>query len=104
MFQLVPYFVLDEMSYLPGLPGLFVACIMSGALSTVSSGLNSLAAVTWQDFISNIPMFQKMSEEKQSWVLRATSKQNIEFMQIYMHMNAVIAGSHRNTYNSDSDR
>ena len=30
----------------PGVPGLFVAGVFSGALSTVSSGLNSLAAVT----------------------------------------------------------
>ena len=74
MFQLVPYFVLDEMSYLTGLPGLFVACVMSGALSTVSSGLNSLAAVTWQDFIGNIPMFKNMTGEKQSWALRAISE------------------------------
>ncbi|KAF0307765.1 Sodium-coupled monocarboxylate transporter 2 [Amphibalanus amphitrite] len=71
--QLVPYFVLDQMSYLTGLPGLFVACIMSGALSTVSSGLNALAAVTWKDFVGNIPLFMKMSAEKQSWALRIIS-------------------------------
>ena len=75
--QLVPYFVLDQMSYLTGLPGLFVACIMSGALSTVSSGLNAMAAVTWQDFVGNIPVFKRMSEGRQSWVLRAISKKNI---------------------------
>ncbi len=32
------------------IPGLFVAGVFSGALSTVSSGLNSLAAVVLQDF------------------------------------------------------
>merc|ERR1712223_1626505 len=31
------------------IPGLFVAGVFSGALSTVSSGLNSLAAVVLQD-------------------------------------------------------
>jgi len=35
-----------------GLPGFFVAGIFSGALSTVSSGLNSLAAITLKDFVS----------------------------------------------------
>ena len=35
----------------PGFPGFFVAGIFSGALSTVSGGLNSLAAVTLEDFI-----------------------------------------------------
>ncbi|XP_037079489.1 sodium-coupled monocarboxylate transporter 1-like [Pollicipes pollicipes] len=68
--QLVPYFVLDQMSYLTGLPGLFVACIMSGALSTISSGLNSLAAITWQDFLSNINFFKSMSPVTQSWITR----------------------------------
>lgn len=36
----------------PFLPGLFVAGVFSAALSTVSSGLNSLAAVTIQGRIS----------------------------------------------------
>ena len=34
-----------------GFPGFFVAGVFSGALSTVSGGLNSLAAVTLEDFI-----------------------------------------------------
>ena len=38
----------------PGVPGLFVAGVFSGALSTVSSGLNSLAAVTLR-FVSYSP-------------------------------------------------
>jgi len=71
--QLVPYFVLDQMSYLTGLPGLFVACIMSGALSTLSSGLNSLAAITWQDFLSNIGYFQRLSAAGQAWTTRVVS-------------------------------
>jgi hypothetical protein len=35
----------------PGLPGLAVAGIFSGSLSTVSSAINSLAAVTLEDYI-----------------------------------------------------
>lgn len=34
----------------PGVPGIFVAGVFSGALSTVSSGLNSLSAVCLKDF------------------------------------------------------
>lgn len=30
--QLVPYFVMDTLSKYNGLPGLFVACVFSGAL------------------------------------------------------------------------
>ncbi|XP_022250400.1 sodium-coupled monocarboxylate transporter 1-like [Limulus polyphemus] len=49
--QLFPLFVMDVLGFLPGLPGLFVSGIFSGALSTVSSGVNSLAAVTLEDFV-----------------------------------------------------
>ncbi|XP_064648287.1 sodium-coupled monocarboxylate transporter 1-like [Lineus longissimus] len=50
--QLLPLFVMDNLSFIPGLPGLFMSCIFSGSLSTISSGLNSLAAVTLQDVVS----------------------------------------------------
>ena len=31
LFQLIPYFVMETLSY-PGLPGLFLACVAAGAL------------------------------------------------------------------------
>ena len=49
--QIFPLFVMQVMGDIPCIPGLFVAGVFSGALSTVSSGLNALAAVTFQDFI-----------------------------------------------------
>ncbi|XP_041356385.1 sodium-coupled monocarboxylate transporter 1-like [Gigantopelta aegis] len=48
--QLLPFFVMEILGY-PGLPGLFISCLFSGALSTMSSCLNALAAVTWEDFL-----------------------------------------------------
>eukprot|EP00092_Neocalanus_flemingeri_P020321 GFUD01022011.1.p1 GENE.GFUD01022011.1~~GFUD01022011.1.p1 ORF type:complete len:631 (-),score=155.00 GFUD01022011.1:122-2014(-) len=51
--QLFPLFVMQVMGDYPGVPGLFVAGVFSGALSTVSSGLNSLAAVCLRDFIQS---------------------------------------------------
>ena len=51
--QLFPLFVMQVMGDIPCVPGLFIAGVFSGALSTVSSGLNSLAAVVFQDiFVS----------------------------------------------------
>uniref|UniRef100_A0A8C3U8B0 Solute carrier family 5 member 8 n=1 Tax=Catharus ustulatus TaxID=91951 RepID=A0A8C3U8B0_CATUS len=44
--QLMPYLVLDILRDFPGVPGLFVASAYSGTLSTVSSSINALAAVT----------------------------------------------------------
>lgn len=50
----MPRYVLDTMENIPGLSGLFVAGIFSGSLSTVSSALNSLSAVTMEDYVKVI--------------------------------------------------
>jgi Na+/proline symporter len=34
---------------IPGMPGLFLSTIFSATLSTLSSGLNSIVAVLWED-------------------------------------------------------
>lgn len=47
----MPLYVIDTMGSVPGLTGLFVAGIFSSALSSVSPVLNSLAAVTMEDYI-----------------------------------------------------
>ncbi|CAG7836014.1 unnamed protein product [Allacma fusca] len=59
--QLFPLFVMEILGDVPGLPGLFVAGIFSGALSTVSSGLNSLAAIALEDVCKSI--WTDMTEE-----------------------------------------
>jgi len=51
--QIFPLFVMQVMGDYPGVPGLFVAGVFSGALSTVSSGLNSLSAVCLKGFIQS---------------------------------------------------
>ncbi|ELT96491.1 hypothetical protein CAPTEDRAFT_143062 [Capitella teleta] len=60
--QLLPLYVMDKLYY-PGLPGLFISCVFSGGLSTMSSGLNSLAAVTMEDFIKPT-YFSELSEQR----------------------------------------
>ena len=61
-------FTMEVLGY-PGLPGLMLACIFSGSLSTVSSSFNSMAACVWEDFLitklghireSNITFIMKM--------------------------------------------
>ncbi|XP_071114998.1 sodium-coupled monocarboxylate transporter 1-like [Haliotis cracherodii] len=49
--ELLPLFVMDILGHLPGLPGLFLSCIFSGSLSTLSSGMNAVSAVVLQDYI-----------------------------------------------------
>merc|ERR1719427_644998 len=67
--QLFPLFVMQVMGDYPGVPGLFVAGVFSGALSTVSSGLNSLAAVCLRDFIQGGCNIQ-LSETKATFITK----------------------------------
>ncbi|CAD1479882.1 unnamed protein product [Heterotrigona itama] len=49
--QLLPFFVMEMTESIPGLPGLFVAGVFSAALSTMSTGLNSMSGVIYEDMI-----------------------------------------------------
>uniref|UniRef100_A0A914WKI0 Sodium-coupled monocarboxylate transporter 1 n=1 Tax=Plectus sambesii TaxID=2011161 RepID=A0A914WKI0_9BILA len=51
--QLVILFAAKVLGFFPGLPGLFLACLFSGTLSTISSGINSMTAVLWEDFLKD---------------------------------------------------
>lgn len=52
--QLLPLYVVQFGGGIPGVTGLFIAGVFSGSLSTVSSSLNSLAAVTISDYIEPV--------------------------------------------------
>ncbi|XP_050725454.1 sodium-coupled monocarboxylate transporter 1-like [Eriocheir sinensis] len=70
--QLFPLFVMDTLGEFRGLPGLFVAGIFSGALSTVSSGMNSLAAIVLEDFIKG-GFYPGISDNASTWASRGLS-------------------------------
>uniref|UniRef100_A0A672ZG89 Solute carrier family 5 member 8, like n=1 Tax=Sphaeramia orbicularis TaxID=375764 RepID=A0A672ZG89_9TELE len=64
--QLLPYLVMDILAAFPGIPGLFVAAAYSGTLSTVSSSINALVAVTMEDFI--VPLWKNLSPKQVTWL------------------------------------
>ncbi|KAL1425389.1 hypothetical protein MTO96_019186 [Rhipicephalus appendiculatus] len=68
--QVLPYFVMLNLGGVQGLPGLFVAGIFSGALSTVSSAVNSLAAVLLEDFVRPFCISQKTYDKHASLILK----------------------------------
>lgn len=49
--QLLPYYVMDVAAGIPGLPGLFLAGLVSAGLSTMSAHLNTAAGTIYEDFI-----------------------------------------------------
>ncbi|KAI0214333.1 Sodium-coupled monocarboxylate transporter 1 [Lamellibrachia satsuma] len=68
LVPLLPRFVMDVLGFVPGLPGLFVASLFSGAFSSVSSMLNSLAAVTWEDFLKLSPKMRRLPDKQATYV------------------------------------
>ncbi|KAF5303911.1 hypothetical protein FQA39_LY01696 [Lamprigera yunnana] len=67
--QILPYFVMDVGGQIPGLPGLFIAGIFSGALSSLSTTLNTLSATFYSDFISYyVP--KSITEKQKSNILK----------------------------------
>ena len=49
--QLIPYLSVTILKDFPGLSGLYVAGVYAGTLSTISSGINSVATVILKNFI-----------------------------------------------------
>ncbi|XP_062547223.1 sodium-coupled monocarboxylate transporter 1-like [Armigeres subalbatus] len=66
--QIVPFYVMDAGGKIPGLPGLFIAGVFSAALSTMSSGLNTLAGTIYEDFIR--PFRPNASEQSSSTAMK----------------------------------
>ncbi|KAH8293443.1 hypothetical protein KR054_000567, partial [Drosophila jambulina] len=62
--QLPSLLMMRTLGSLPGLPGLFVAGVFSAALSSLSTGLNSLACVITQDIVK--PLLRKPLTERQT--------------------------------------
>ena len=69
--QMLPLMVMDILKDLPGLPGLFIAGVFSAALSSLSTGLNSMAAVVLEDFYKPFSK-RPLTEQQTGYLMRAT--------------------------------
>uniref|UniRef100_A0A6P4EXD9 Sodium-coupled monocarboxylate transporter 2 n=1 Tax=Drosophila rhopaloa TaxID=1041015 RepID=A0A6P4EXD9_DRORH len=49
--KLMPFFIQDIMGHLMGMPGVFISCVFSASLSSLSASLNSFAGVVYFDYI-----------------------------------------------------
>ena len=82
---MLPLFVAQILRGTPCITGLFVAGVLSGALSTVSSGLSSLSAVAFQDFIL-AGFHVKVAENKKALAAKCISAANgvLCYVMIYL--------------------
>ncbi|KQS52247.1 uncharacterized protein Dere_GG11438, isoform C [Drosophila erecta] len=90
--QLVPLLVVQSMSSFPGVPGMFVAGVFSAALSSLSTGMNSLAAVFLEDYIR--PLTRKPLTEHQTAVIMRVCTVLIGVMSVALVFVVEQMGSH----------
>ncbi|GBN01615.1 Putative sodium-dependent multivitamin transporter [Araneus ventricosus] len=69
--QLLPYYMMTTLQAFPGLPGLCICGVFSASLSTVSSAVNSLTAVTMQDLLKPMLESRGMSQKKMAFAAKA---------------------------------
>lgn len=68
--EIVPFYVEDKLAYLPGLLGLVMATLFNSALTLAVSNLNSLATVTFEDFLSQIPALSNLRDTQQLHLIK----------------------------------
>ncbi|XP_055943500.1 sodium-coupled monocarboxylate transporter 1-like [Argiope bruennichi] len=69
--QLLPYYMITVLRSYPGLPGICICGVFSAALSTVSSAMNSLSAVTMQDLVRPFLASRRYSENTMTLTAKA---------------------------------
>lgn len=55
--KLMPRFVRDVAAHIPGMPGIFISCVFSASLSTVSAGLHATSGIIYGDYIRPLKLF-----------------------------------------------
>ncbi|KAK9507166.1 hypothetical protein O3M35_007078 [Rhynocoris fuscipes] len=68
--QLFPLYVMETLHMYPGFPGLFISGIFSAGLSTVSTGVNSLAAI-WFAELEGTQFRKKLTDSQSGLVVKA---------------------------------
>lgn len=63
--EIVPFYVEDQFFNIPGMLGLVMAILFNSALTLAVSNLNSLATVTFEDFLSHIPAMSDLKDTQQ---------------------------------------
>ncbi|XP_050548013.1 putative sodium-dependent multivitamin transporter, partial [Daktulosphaira vitifoliae] len=67
--QLLSLYVMDTMGNIPGMTGLFVAGVLSSGLSSVSPVINSMAAISLEDYIKPL-VKNELTDKKKVFYLK----------------------------------
>ncbi|XP_028033040.1 sodium-coupled monocarboxylate transporter 1-like isoform X1 [Bombyx mandarina] len=91
--QLLPYFVMTITGSIPALPGIFMSGVFSAALSSMSTGLNSMCGVIFEDLIR--PAYNKpITEKNASFIMKiivvAIGATCVALVFLVEHMGALI--------------
>lgn len=91
--QLMPLYVTQLLREIPGLSGLFISGVFSAALSSVSTALNSMAAVVLEDFCKTF--YKKdISEKASAIIMRATvlslGVTSVALVYVVQHLGSVL--------------
>ncbi|XP_078053618.1 sodium-coupled monocarboxylate transporter 1 [Augochlora pura] len=71
--EIVPFYVEDKFMNMPGLLGLVMATLFNSALTLAVSNLNSLATVTFEDFLGQMPSLKNLKDHQQLNVIKLIS-------------------------------
>nr|XP_033340160.1 sodium-coupled monocarboxylate transporter 1 [Megalopta genalis]XP_033340166.1 sodium-coupled monocarboxylate transporter 1 [Megalopta genalis] len=71
--EIVPFYVEDKFMNMPGLLGLVMATLFNSALTLAVSNLNSLATVTFEDFLGQIPSLRNLKDHQQLHFIKVIS-------------------------------
>lgn len=55
--KLMPRFVQDVAGHIIGMPGIFISCVFSASLSTISAGLHAISGIIYNDYIRPLRLF-----------------------------------------------
>lgn len=55
--KLMPRFVRDVAGHVPGMAGIFISCVFSASLSSVSAALHAMSGIIYSDYIRPLKLF-----------------------------------------------
>ncbi|XP_061386173.1 sodium/iodide cotransporter [Musca vetustissima] len=71
--EILPFYVEDQLAFIPGFVGIFMATLFNGALCMMVSNLNSMATVIWEDFLTLVPKFKNLTDRQQLSLIKTVT-------------------------------